>query len=218
MKTIVIIGAGPNLGLSIAKKFGRNGFQVALLARNSEKLKAMHEELNMLEIKNKYYQVDIRLLEELKECIKQVEEDFGKIDVVEFSPYAGPQEFKNAETMHLRDVEQQINAILYPAIEIVQTLLPKMKSRQEGAFLFNSGISAIYPIPQLGNTGIAASGLRNYAQNLHNLLKEQGIYVGFLAVSSQIEKGTAGDPDLIADHWYDMYSKRQKFEDIFPKI
>lgn len=38
MKTIAIVGAGPGLGLSIAKKFGKNGFQVALVARNEEKL------------------------------------------------------------------------------------------------------------------------------------------------------------------------------------
>ncbi|MGM0168493.1 hypothetical protein IGI39_004248 [Enterococcus sp. AZ135] len=218
MKTIVIIGAGPNLGLSLAKKFGENDFQVALIARNMEKLQAVHEELNALGIKNKYYQTDISALEELKAKLGQVEEDFGQIDVVEFSPYAGPQEFRNAETMELGDVEQQLKTILYPAIEVVQALLPGMKKRQEGAFLFNSGISALYPIPQLGNTGIAASGLRNYVYNLHNILKDQGIYVGFLAVSAQIEKGTAGDPDLIANQWYDLYSKQEQFETVYPNL
>lgn len=218
MKTIVIVGVGPNLGLSLAKKFGGNGFQVALLARNEGKLQNMHQELNSLGITNKYYPVDVSDLEELKAKLQQVEGDFGQIDVVEFSPYAGPQEFKNVETMALSDVEQQLKTILYPAIELVQTLLPRMKKPQEGAFLFNSGISALYPIPQLGNTGIAASGLRNYAYNLHNILKEQGIYVGFLAVSAQIEKGTVGDPDLIADQWYDMYSKKELFEAVYPKL
>ena len=32
MKTIAIVGAGPGLGLSIAERFGKNGFQVALIA------------------------------------------------------------------------------------------------------------------------------------------------------------------------------------------
>ena len=34
MKTIAIIGAGEGLGFSLAQKFGANGFQVALVARN----------------------------------------------------------------------------------------------------------------------------------------------------------------------------------------
>jgi hypothetical protein len=40
MKTIAIAGAGkrPRHGLLNAKKFGLNGFQAALIARNQEKL------------------------------------------------------------------------------------------------------------------------------------------------------------------------------------
>lgn len=36
MKTITIVGAGAGLGLSIARKFGSNGFQVALISRSQE--------------------------------------------------------------------------------------------------------------------------------------------------------------------------------------
>jgi len=36
MSTIAIVGAGPGLGLSIAKAFGRNGFSVALVSRSQE--------------------------------------------------------------------------------------------------------------------------------------------------------------------------------------
>jgi short-subunit dehydrogenase len=49
-KTIAIMGAGPGLGLSIAKKFGANGFQVALISRNADKLNTLVEELRSLNI------------------------------------------------------------------------------------------------------------------------------------------------------------------------
>lgn len=45
MKTIAIIGAGLGLGLSIAKKFGAQGFKVALVSRNTEKLEIITNEL-----------------------------------------------------------------------------------------------------------------------------------------------------------------------------
>ncbi|WP_269322470.1 SDR family NAD(P)-dependent oxidoreductase [Paenibacillus sp. FSL H7-0357] len=48
MKTIAIVGAGPGLGLSIAKKFGTNGFQVALISRNADKLNHLADELKGL--------------------------------------------------------------------------------------------------------------------------------------------------------------------------
>ncbi|GGG04497.1 hypothetical protein GCM10010912_56560 [Paenibacillus albidus] len=41
MKTMVIIGAGPGLGFSLAKIFGRHGFRIAMVSRTQEKLDHM---------------------------------------------------------------------------------------------------------------------------------------------------------------------------------
>ncbi|URJ43199.1 hypothetical protein MF628_002795 [Paenibacillus polymyxa] len=54
-----------------------------------------------------------------------------------------------------------------------------MISKGSGAILFTTGISAMFPLPSLGNGGIVMSGLRNYATNLHNELKEKGVFVGY---------------------------------------
>ncbi|WP_312094617.1 SDR family NAD(P)-dependent oxidoreductase [Niallia sp.] len=217
-KTIAIIGAGPGLGLSLAKKFGSNGFNVALVSRDEQKLIKLVDELTLMDIESKHYVTDVRDLEKLESTLVQIEEDFGKIDVVEFSPYAGPTTFKHVLELEIDDVEDDYKTFVLPAVKLVQMVLPSMRQNKSGAILFNSGISALYPIPQLGNTGIVSSGLRNYAQNLHNLLKEDGVYVGFLAISALIEKGTDGDPNLIADIWYELYSKQDKFETVFPEL
>lgn len=61
------------------------------------------------------------------------------------------------------------------------------------------------------------SGIRNYATNLHNELKEKGVFVGHLSIGTMIQAGTAGDPDVIADAWYNLYEKKDRFEEIFPQ-
>lgn len=218
MKTIAIIGAGPNLGLSLAQKFGMNNFQVALVSRHQETLNPLKDELTEMGIATRTYIADVRDNGALSTALKQISRDFGSIDVVEFSPYAGPQDFRNVEEIQIKDVHQQLEMTVFPAMTIVQTVLPEMKQRGSGAILFNSGISAVMPIPQLGNTGIATAGLRNYAQNLHNVLKNQGIYVGFLAVAAEIKRDTAGDPDLIAGEWFNLYNKHDQFETIVPDL
>ena len=45
MPVLAIVGAGPGLGLSIAKVFGSHGFSVALISRSEEKLDALAERL-----------------------------------------------------------------------------------------------------------------------------------------------------------------------------
>ena len=43
--SIVIVGAGPNLGAAVARRFGREGMPVGLVARNPEKLERLAEDL-----------------------------------------------------------------------------------------------------------------------------------------------------------------------------
>ena len=44
-KTIAVFGAGPGMGRSVARRFGCEGFQVALVARNQARLAAFSAEL-----------------------------------------------------------------------------------------------------------------------------------------------------------------------------
>ncbi|WP_336775705.1 SDR family NAD(P)-dependent oxidoreductase [Paenibacillus sp. MMO-58] len=217
MKTIAIIGAGPGLGLSIAKKFGEKGFKVAAIARNPEKLAFIVNELTQLNIEAKSYVADIADLTALRQALQAVRQDFGRIDVLEFSPYAGPEIFKHVLEATPENVLEQVNSHLSPAILAVNEVLPDMISNGSGAILFTTGLSAMFPIPFVGNVGIVMAGLRNYATNLHNELKDKGIYVGHLSIGTFIQPGTAGDPDLIAETWYMLYESRDHFEETFPQ-
>ncbi|MGG4128801.1 SDR family NAD(P)-dependent oxidoreductase [Paenibacillus illinoisensis] len=47
---MVIIGAGPGLGFSLAKTFGKNGFRISLVSRTQEKLDKYAEQLGEMGI------------------------------------------------------------------------------------------------------------------------------------------------------------------------
>jgi NADP-dependent 3-hydroxy acid dehydrogenase YdfG len=44
-KVAAIVGIGPGLGSSLARKFSKEGYQVALIARNAEHLHPIEEEI-----------------------------------------------------------------------------------------------------------------------------------------------------------------------------
>ena len=58
--SIIIVGAGPNLGAAIARRFGREGLAVGLVARDAGKLEALAGELAGLGITAAYAAADIR--------------------------------------------------------------------------------------------------------------------------------------------------------------
>ena len=88
-KTLAVVGAGPGLGLSNAKRFGAAGFQVALLARNADKLDRLVAELDGLGVTARSYVADLTDRPGLAAALARVEADFGAIDVLEFSPVPG---------------------------------------------------------------------------------------------------------------------------------
>lgn len=216
MKTIVIVGAGPGLGLSLAKKFGENGFRVAVISRNAEKLAMIVSELEQLQIEAQAFEADVTDLGSLQQAIRAAKDAFGPIDVLEFSPYAGWATFTSVLETTPQSTLEQISGYLLPAILSVNEVLPDMMDSRSGAILFTTGISAMYPLPFVGNGGIVMSGIRNYAANLHNVLKDKGVYVGHLSIGTAIAAGTAGDPDVIAETWYRQYESKEQFEAVFP--
>lgn len=220
MKTLVIIGAGKGIGLSIAKKFGQNDFRVALVARNEGKLKDMVAELKDLNIESSYYIADILDKNQIESAISKIKLDYKTIDVVEFSP--SPTEYPPTSVLELasENAVYCFESYALSSINIVNLVVKDMIENGSGALLFTTGFSSINPFPMMGNYGVGLGALRNYITNLHNELKDKGIFVGHRALALMVtEPGTGeiGDPNVIADMWYDSYVSQDVWEQEYPK-
>ncbi|PNE07733.1 SDR family NAD(P)-dependent oxidoreductase [Priestia megaterium] len=212
MKNIVIVGAGPGLGMSIAKKFGKNGFRVALIARNEEKLNQLVIELEQLGIEAASFQADILNKDQISLAFTTIKEKYGFIDVVEYSPTPSIDTVTNALDVTEENALYQFQFNILGAISSIREVLPDMLDKQSGALLFTTGGAAVNPVPMMGNVGIAVSGLRNYIFNLNSELKDKGIYAGHISIGIWMQPNS-GVQDKIADIWYDMYTKRDRVEE-----
>src|SRR5215467_9848467 len=88
VKTLAIVGAGPGLGLSLAKTFGLHGYRVALIARNQEKLDSYVQELQALHIEAAGFAADVLNAPQLEAALARVKETLGAVDILEYSPLA----------------------------------------------------------------------------------------------------------------------------------
>lgn len=220
MKTIAIIGAGKGFGLSLAKRFGKEGFQVALVARNAVKLQEMVDQLKVAGIQASYFTADIYSKEQIEQAIHAIKEKYGQIDVLEFSPVAGNFPLTTVLELTVENARDQFEGYVVSAINVVNAVLPDMLTNKEGALLFTTGLSAMYPAPMMGNVGIAMAGLRNYISNLHTELSSKGIFVGHRSLGLFIKEpgtGTFDDPDVIANMWYQAYAEKNVWEEEYPK-
>src|SRR5258708_20686546 len=85
-KTIAVVGVGPGMGRSIAPRFGREGFQVALVARNPTRLDTFTGELAADGIEAAGFAGDIADRDALPGMIDAITARFGPIDVLEYAP------------------------------------------------------------------------------------------------------------------------------------
>ena len=83
MGTIVVAGMGPLLGLGIAKRFGREGYRVAMIARKAEALHVYEEQLKDLGIEAAGISADLSNPREVERAFVEVRARFGEVDILE---------------------------------------------------------------------------------------------------------------------------------------
>lgn len=206
MPTIAIVGAGPGLGLSIAKVFGGHGFDVALISRSKDNLDVLVAELAAAGITAAGFPADVADAAQLTAALQAAIERFGGIDVLEFSPHAGLS-MTSPKDVTIATLSPQIGSLLYGAVAAVQAVLPGMLAAGSGTLLFTTGGGAVDPYPMLADANIAQAGQRNWAINLHRTLADEGIYVANVAINLMIgSEAPAGVPhrapdDIALDYW-----------------
>ena len=231
-KTAVVIGVGPGLGMSIAHRFGREGYTVALVSRSGARHAGYLEELSAAGIEAGSFPADVRDAESLRSALDAIAERYGSIDLVYYGPAPAdfwPTPITEADSAGVADAMSW----MYPAVDVVQRVLPGMAERGGGGLLIATGVSAVVPMPALGNLAILSAALRTYALSLNAALSEQGIYAGCLVVGGGIErsdiyrmlasqpekfgdvKAMSLDPDDIADTAWTLFAERDRSEAVF---
>ncbi|GAA1008312.1 short-chain dehydrogenase [Acrocarpospora pleiomorpha] len=216
MPTIAIVGAGPALGLSIAKLFGAHGFEVALISRNKDKLDTLVAQLAEAGITAAAFPADVSDRPALTAALEQAAARLGAIDVLEYSPYSGL-EMVSPQEVTVDNLQPEIEHLLYGAVTATQTVLPAMLEAGSGTLLFTTGGGAINPYPMLATTNMAQAALRNWVHNLHNTLADKGVHAATVAINLFIgatapEGVPHAAPDDIAQHYWDLYTRRDRPE------
>ncbi|MFC9897908.1 SDR family NAD(P)-dependent oxidoreductase [Nocardia sp. NPDC127579] len=229
-KVIAVCGAGTGLGESVARRFGREGFRVALIARRGDRLEVLARRLTAEGIDAAAFPADLGDPTAVTPLLAAIRARFGRVDVVEYGPVDGSQTFTPAAELTAATLQRLIPLLLLTPIELVRALLPEWTARGDGAFLLTHGYSAVEPLPGLSGVGPIMAAARNYVYSLHDEVAESGVYVGTLAVAAYIgrseiaESASAtfdsdlpvADPDDLAELYWTMYRTRDRIEQVHP--
>lgn len=222
MPTIAIVGAGPGLGLSIAKVFGRNGFSIALISRTQDKLDHLAAELGEAGIDAVGFAADVTQRPSLTDAFARINDRYGRVDVLEFSPSPGmsPESMIAPLDATVENIQPALDYYLFGGLAAAQQVLPDMIRRASGTLLFTTGGSSKDPLagpPEFGNIAIATTALRAYALKLNQVTAGTGVYAAHVPIFAWIGAGgPENHPDTIAEHYWDIYTNRIGAEHPYP--
>lgn len=195
MPLITIVGAGRGLGLEIARAFGHQGFSVALVARDATRLRELATTLKEEGIDAAGFPADLLKPDTITSAFEQIKATYGAVDVLEISAVDQSLAAANVLEITPENLQPQLDFYL-SAVHAVRQVADDMIAAKSGTILITTGGGSINPVPYLANINIASAGLRNWALNLHNVMKEHDVHVTHVAISAWIG---GGHPDAAAD-------------------
>ena len=233
-KTIAIFGAGTGLGASLATRFGREGYRVALVARRAGPLDERVAELARAGIEAVAFPADLTELDGIPALVRFIEERLGSIDVAVYQP-VGHVGFVPAVELDASKLQSMASVFTFSPIEVSHAVLPGMLARGDGAIVIVGGLTALAPIPGLSGVGPLMAAARNYVFTLNAEVMPKGVYAGTVNIGAVIERSagframTSGgatldprypviNPDDIAQELWTLVNKRDRVEAILPPL
>jgi len=214
MTTIAIVGAGSGLGAAVARRFGAEGFSVALIARNQERVDALAAQLVSEGIEARGFVANVRDQASITAVLELVTETLGPIEVLQYSPLPQKDFMRPVLETTAADLVGPIEFSIYGPVAAVHQVVPGMRflGKNRGTILFVNGGSAVTPGRGVTGTSVAFAGQAAYAQLLNEVLGEEGIQVSQLIIGGRIIDGDPEkDPALLAEHLWNLHTKRDTF-------
>ncbi|MFN2318503.1 MAG: SDR family NAD(P)-dependent oxidoreductase [Dermatophilaceae bacterium] len=194
-RVIVVVGAGPGVGASVARRFGQEGYSVVLLSRDAVGLGQLSAALQADGIDAAWTDVDVTDDVALHRAVNEAGERFGRIDVLHFNPSAFRQKDPLALTPDelLEDLRLGVGALLV-AVQAARPFMPV-----GGRVTATGSMAADRPWNEAASLGVQKAGLRNLVRSIDATLEQHGIRAVSVTVNGTLAPGTPFAPEHVAD-------------------
>ena len=176
-----VVGVGPGNGAALARRFHREGYAVALLARSSEFSATLATELEG----SRAYACDVGDEAALERTFAAIAAEMGPVEALLYN--AGSGVWGNIEEVSARDFEQSFRINALGAFVAAKQVIPAMKQAGRGNIVFMGATAS-----RRGNVKTAAfapakAAQRSLAESLARYLWPAGIHVAVVILDGVVD-------------------------------
>jgi NAD(P)-dependent dehydrogenase (short-subunit alcohol dehydrogenase family) len=207
MKTALIVGVGPGLSASLARLFAKHGLQVAMAARNPDKLQKLAEETAGVT-----FACEATEPEEVAALFDVVISTQGVPDIVVYNASArarGP-----VTDLDPAEVARAISVSAYGGFLVVQQAARHMVARGSGVILLTGASASVKGYPNSSAFAMGKFALRGLASSMARELSPKGVHVAHFVIDGGIRSAVRPDsnespdstldPDAIAETYWQV--------------
>ena len=212
MPTLAIVGAGPNLGAAVARRFAREGFSVALISRDQDKLDQLAAQLGEEGVTARGFAADVRDGAALEAALVAASEQLGEITALQYSPLPSRDYLKPVLDLTPELALESLRFSALGLIHAVRAVLPPMQEASQGSILLINGGTSVQSRAGFAGTSVAFPAESAYGEMLHEALADTGINVAQLVIPGAIPKlQIDGGIDGVADRIWQLHVEPGEF-------
>ena len=176
----MITGLGEGTGGYTAKKFSKEGYRIAMLARSAERLERFEKELEG----SKGYVCDVSNIDHLKETCSQIKKDMGSPEVLIHNAVKG--NFEKLLDGKPEWLEENFRINTTSLMYLAHELIPDMIKSKKGVIIVTGNTAAKRGIANTPYFAPTKAAQRILAQSLARDFGPKGIHVAYLMVDASI--------------------------------
>ena len=189
-RTVVVAGVGPGLGSSVAREFGAQGDQVALLARSADYLDSLAAEIAAAEPGTALaVPTDVSKPDQVDAAFQTIREEFGPVDALVNNVSSGAQGGGVLEATEA-DLAAAWDVRVAGQFRCARAAAEDMADGDGGTILFTTSQSAVAPSENVAYT-TARHAVRGMARSMAEDLGDHGIQTVHVVID-----GWIAQPDL----------------------
>ncbi len=203
----LIIGAGPGISASLARRLSQIGVQVGLAARDAEKLRPLAAETAAA-----VFAVDAAQPAAVAQLFLDMDRQVAEPDIVIYnasSRVAGP-----LSSVDPAAVEKSIAITAFGAFLAAQQAAKRMEQKRHGAIFFTGASAGMKGFAQSAAFAMGKFGLRGLAQSAARELGPKGIHVAHFNIDGGVRSSRRPDPSEQPDSTLDPDAIAQTYIDV----
>lgn len=194
-KRLLVTGVGPGTGAAIVRRFAEGGYEVAMVARNVQRLKQLEAEVPG----SKAFPADVTDTAGLDEALDRIFDDFGLPDVVIHNAVGGA--FGNFQQVDPSILERNFRVNVMAFLNLARRVAPAMIEAGAGAIIATGNTSALRGKSNFAGFAPTKAAQRILAEAIARELGPKGIHVAYLVIDAviDVEWTRAARPDAPDD-------------------